>query len=105
MRRSPCSFSITSFDELKFIAYNRQHHENRDSSEIFPEGDGHLRLRQHVRTGATQEEIRVEICAQCHPFYTGEEKLIDTAGRVEKFKSRRAAKVEPKPKKIRLKKQ
>ena len=56
-------------------------------------------------TGATQEEIRVEICAQCHPFYTGEEKLIDTAGRVEKFKSRRAAKVETKPKKVRLKKQ
>jgi large subunit ribosomal protein L31 len=56
-------------------------------------------------TGATQEEIRVEICAQCHPFYTGEEKLIDTAGRVEKFKSRRAAKVEPKTKKVRVKKQ
>ena len=56
-------------------------------------------------TGATKEEIRVEICAQCHPFYTGEEKLIDIAGRVEKFKSRRAAKVEPKPKKIRPKKQ
>ena len=55
-------------------------------------------------TGATQEEIRVEICAQCHPFYTGEEKLIDTAGRVEKFKSRRAAKVEPKAKKVRIKK-
>ena len=49
-------------------------------------------------TGATQEEIRVEICAQCHPFYTGEEKLMDIAGRVEKFKSRRAAKVEPKAK-------
>jgi large subunit ribosomal protein L31 len=55
-------------------------------------------------TGATKEEIRVEICAQCHPFYTGEEKLIDTAGRVEKFKSRRAAKVEPKAKKVRPKK-
>jgi large subunit ribosomal protein L31 len=55
-------------------------------------------------TGATQEEIRVEICAQCHPFYTGEEKLIDTAGRVEKFKTRRAAKVEAKPKKVRAKK-
>ncbi|MDR3581973.1 MAG: 50S ribosomal protein L31 [Candidatus Pacebacteria bacterium] len=57
-------------------------------------------------TGATQEEIRVEICAKCHPFYTGEEKLIDTAGRVEKFKSRRAAAVtEKKPKKVRIKKQ
>ncbi len=55
--------------------------------------------------GATQPEVRVEICANCHPFYTGEEKLIDTAGRVEKFKSRRAAAVAPKPKKVRVKKQ
>lgn len=56
-------------------------------------------------TGATKAEIRVEICAKCHPFYTGEEKLIDTAGRVEKFKTRRAKAVEPKPKKVRVKKQ
>jgi large subunit ribosomal protein L31 len=55
--------------------------------------------------GATQAEIHVEICAKCHPFYTGEEKLIDTAGRVEKFKSRRAKAVtEPKVKKVRAKK-
>ena len=40
--------------------------------------------------GATKEELRVEICYKCHPFYTGEEKLIDTAGRVERFKARRA---------------
>ncbi|MDE2019212.1 MAG: 50S ribosomal protein L31 [Patescibacteria group bacterium] len=39
--------------------------------------------------GATKEEIKVEICSNCHPFYTGEEKLLDTAGRVEKFKTRR----------------
>lgn len=55
--------------------------------------------------GATKEEIRVEICAQCHPFYTGEEKLIDVAGRVEKFKSRRSQAVAPKAKKVRVKKQ
>ncbi len=39
--------------------------------------------------GSTQEKINVEICYKCHPFYTGEEKLIDTAGRVEKFKARK----------------
>jgi large subunit ribosomal protein L31 len=55
--------------------------------------------------GATKPEIKVEICSNCHPFYTGEEKLIDTAGRVEKFKSRRAKAVaEPKEKKARTKK-
>lgn len=36
-------------------------------------------------TGSTQKEIRVEICNQCHPFYTGKQKFVDTARRVEKF--------------------
>jgi large subunit ribosomal protein L31 len=53
---------------------------------------------------ATKPEIRVEICAKCHPAYTGEIKLIDTAGRVEKFKTRRTKAVTvPKVKKIRKK--
>ncbi|KKS82834.1 MAG: 50S ribosomal protein L31, large subunit ribosomal protein L31 [Candidatus Wolfebacteria bacterium GW2011_GWC1_43_10] len=45
--------------------------------------------------GSTKKEIKVEICYACHPVYTGKEKLIDTAGRVEKFKARRekAAKI------------
>ena len=38
--------------------------------------------------GSTKEDISVEICAKCHPFYTGTEKVLDTAGRVEKFKVR-----------------
>jgi large subunit ribosomal protein L31 len=41
--------------------------------------------------GSTQKEIKVEICSACHPFFTGNEKVIDSAGRVEKFKARRAA--------------
>jgi large subunit ribosomal protein L31 len=36
------------------------------------------------------EEIKVEICSQCHPFFTGKQKLIDTAGRVERFKKKYA---------------
>lgn len=40
--------------------------------------------------GSTKEKITVEICSNCHPFYTGKEKLVDAAGRVEKFKSRAA---------------
>lgn len=43
-------------------------------------------------TGSTKEELRVEICSNCHPFFTGKEKIIDTAGRVEKFKQRLAKK-------------
>ncbi len=38
--------------------------------------------------GSTKPEIRVEICSKCHPFYTGTQKLVDTAGRVEKFKKK-----------------
>ncbi len=41
--------------------------------------------------GSTSEKIQVEICSNCHPFYTGNEKILDAAGRVEKFKARRAA--------------
>lgn len=39
-------------------------------------------------TGSTKKETEVEICASCHPFFTGKEKLIDTAGRVEKFRAK-----------------
>ncbi len=38
--------------------------------------------------GATVETMRVELCSHCHPFYTGDQKLVDTAGRVEKFQER-----------------
>lgn len=38
--------------------------------------------------GSTSEKISVEICSACHPFYSGNDKLLDTAGRVEKFKAR-----------------
>jgi large subunit ribosomal protein L31 len=41
--------------------------------------------------GSTRAKLEVEICSQCHPFYTGTEKVVDTAGRLEKFNKRRAA--------------
>lgn len=41
--------------------------------------------------GSTMEKINVEICSQCHPYYTGNEKVLDTAGRVDRFKKRAAA--------------
>ena len=40
------------------------------------------------KTRATKAEIHVEICSACHPFYTGKQKLVDTGGRVERFKRR-----------------
>ena len=47
-----------------------------------------------VEVGSTVENIQTEICSSCHPFYTGKQKLIDTARRVDKFKKRAAAKDE-----------
>ncbi|MFW5712567.1 MAG: 50S ribosomal protein L31 [Spirochaetota bacterium] len=39
-----------------------------------------------IQTRSTAKDIEVEICSQCHPFFTGKQKLVDTAGRVERFK-------------------
>ncbi|MGA2157842.1 MAG: 50S ribosomal protein L31 [Dehalococcoidia bacterium] len=39
-------------------------------------------------TGSTRQTLRVELCNKCHPFFTGEQKIIDTAGRVERFNKR-----------------
>ncbi|MES2416164.1 MAG: 50S ribosomal protein L31 [Patescibacteria group bacterium] len=41
--------------------------------------------------GSTMSEINVEICSNCHPFYTGNDKVLDTAGRVDRFKKRATA--------------
>lgn len=41
-------------------------------------------------TGSTMKEIKIDICSECHPFYTGKQKLVDTEGRVEKFKKKYA---------------
>lgn len=40
---------------------------------------------QTFTTGSTVDELRVEICSNCHPFYTGKQNLVDTAGRVDRF--------------------
>ncbi|MCD6561851.1 MAG: 50S ribosomal protein L31 [Deltaproteobacteria bacterium] len=41
-------------------------------------------------TGSTVKDIKVEICSNCHPFFTGKQKLVDSAGRVERFKRKYA---------------
>ena len=39
-----------------------------------------------LEAGSTKADIRVEICSKCHPFFTGKQKLVDTAGRIERFR-------------------
>lgn len=56
--------------------------------------------------GSTVDKIEVEVCSSCHPFFTGQERVVDTAGRVEKFKARQAkASATPKKKKVTKKKE
>jgi large subunit ribosomal protein L31 len=62
-------------------------------TEIHPEYvEAHVRCTcgNEFTTRSTQSEIHVEICSNCHPFYTGRQKLVDTGGRVERFRRRQA---------------
>ncbi len=43
-----------------------------------------------VEAGSTKKDIRIEICSKCHPFFTGKQKLVDTAGRIERFRRKYA---------------
>jgi len=56
----------------------------------------HCACGNEFTTRSTKKELRVEVCAACHPFFTGKQKLMDTAGRVEKF-NRKYAKKEAAP--------
>jgi large subunit ribosomal protein L31 len=41
-----------------------------------------------VEVGSTKKDIRVDICSNCHPFFTGKQKLVDTAGRIDRFRKK-----------------
>lgn len=44
-----------------------------------------------ITVGSTKKELHTELCSKCHPFYTGQQKLVDTAGRVDKFRNKQEA--------------
>jgi large subunit ribosomal protein L31 len=71
----------------------------------FPKASVKCACGNSFTVGSTKEFIETEICAQCHPFYTGTEKVLDTLGRVQKFKDRASKKQAPKTKKVRVKKE
>jgi large subunit ribosomal protein L31 len=52
----------------------------------------HCSCGNEFTTRSTVSELRVELCSECHPFYTGKQKLVDTGGRVERFNKRYAKK-------------
>ncbi len=57
----------------------------------------HCQCGNEFKTRSVKQELRVEICSACHPFWTGKQKLLDTAGRVEKFNRKYAKKEEAAP--------
>ncbi len=73
------------------MVYNRLIMRKDIHPEYYPDAKVSCACGNVFYIGSTKKELAVEICYACHPFYTGKEKLIDTAGRVEKFKTRRAA--------------
>ncbi|MEK7481088.1 MAG: 50S ribosomal protein L31 [Patescibacteria group bacterium] len=61
----------------------------------YPDAKVHCACGAEFEIGSTKKEINIEICSHCHPLYTGKGKIIDTAGRVERFRTR-ASKAKPK---------
>jgi large subunit ribosomal protein L31 len=60
-------------------------------SEIHPQYhqfNVHCACGEGWTTGSTKKELRVEICSKCHPFFTGRQKLVDSAGRIDRFQQR-----------------
>jgi large subunit ribosomal protein L31 len=57
----------------------------------FPKAKAVCACGSVYEVGSTKEKIDVEICSHCHPFYTGKENILDTAGRVDRFKKRTVA--------------
>jgi len=58
--------------------------------QFYPKATVKCSCGHEFEIGSTKEKLEVEVCSNCHPFYTGTEKIIDTAGRVEKFRARLA---------------
>ena len=56
----------------------------------FPEAKANCACGAIFAVGSTSPALRVEICSNCHPFYTGADKIVDTAGRVERFRAKTA---------------
>ncbi len=57
----------------------------------FPEANVHCACGNVFTTGSTLKSINIEVCSACHPLFTGQQKFLDTAGRVDKFNQRLAA--------------
>lgn len=83
MINSPVDFS-------KFFSYYTNRMKKKTHPKYFKEATVECACGSKFTVGSTQEHTDIEICSQCHPFYTGQEKIVDTLGQVERFKKRQA---------------
>jgi large subunit ribosomal protein L31 len=67
----------------------------KDIHPKYEEATVHCSCGNTFTTRSTKPDLHVELCSQCHPFYTGKQKLVDSGGRVERFKRRFDKKAEP----------
>ncbi len=93
------SFAVNKF--FRFFNYN-QHREavKKMKDKIHPKYFSttiSCACGSTIDVGSTKENVKVEICSKCHPFFTGKQKLIDSAGRIERFR-RKYAKFQPEAK-------
>ena len=67
----------------------------KDIHPKYEEATVHCSCGNTFTTRSTKSDLHIELCSQCHPFYTGKQKLVDSGGRVERFKRRYDRKAEP----------
>jgi large subunit ribosomal protein L31 len=78
----------TALDENPSICYTGCTMQTEIHPKYYPEAKVKCACGNSWTTGSIKPELQVAICSNCHPFYTGTEKILDTRGRVEKFKKR-----------------
>jgi large subunit ribosomal protein L31 len=88
------------FDNIQAIYMKTEIH-----PKYFPKASVKCACGNSFAVGSTKEFIETEICAKCHPFYTGQEKVLDTLGRVQKFKDKMTKVQAPKVKKVKARKE
>ena len=73
-----------------FTLYSSHNMKEKIHPKYFPDAEVTCSCGGKFTTGSTKKTLKVELCSACHPFYTGERRMVDTAGRVERFKQRYA---------------
>ena len=74
--------------QVSVYASSRKSNMKKGIHPDYVEATVHCACGNTFTTRSTKKELRVEVCSRCHPFFTGEQRIVDTAGRVERFKRR-----------------